>query len=82
MFPSVTNDNLPASESFNHSPNLALHIATLHSARRPFIACQSSEKIKQALRNNIRSSGQIIISKMKYITNVATLQNGKDQQKY
>ena len=59
MFPSIINDNLPALESFNHSPNLALHIATLHSARRPFIACQSSEKIKQALRNNIRSSGQI-----------------------
>ena len=59
MFPSVINDNLPVLESFNQSPNLALHIATLHSARRAFIACESSEKIKRALRNNIRSSGQI-----------------------
>ena len=48
MFPSIINNNLPALESFNQSQNLALHIAALHSARRAFIACESSEKIKQA----------------------------------
>ena len=59
MFPSIINNNLPALESFNQSQNLALHIAALHSARRAFIACESSEKIKQAQQNNIRPSGQI-----------------------
>ena len=59
MFPSIINDILPALESFNQSPNLALHIATLHSAWRAFIAYESSEKIKRPFRNNIRSSGQI-----------------------
>ena len=59
MFPSIINDNLSALESFNQSPNLAVHIATLYSARRAFIACESSEKIKRALWNNIRPSGQI-----------------------
>ena len=49
MFPSIINDNLSALECFNQSPNLAVHIATLYSARRAFIACESSEKIKRAL---------------------------------
>ena len=59
MFPSIINDNLPALESFNQSPNLAIHTATLHSAQRAFIACESSEKIKRALQNNIYPSGQV-----------------------
>ena len=49
MFPSIINNKLPALESFNQSRNLELHTATLHSAWRAFIACESSEKIKRAL---------------------------------
>ena len=59
MFPSIINNNLPALESFNQSPNLALHIATLHSARymhcmRIFRKDQTSiAKLNPSFRENL-----------------------------
>ena len=57
-------------------------------------SAQSAQCMLHALHVNIQKrsnehcetksilQGKFIISKMKYITNVTTLQNGKDQQKY
>ena len=38
-------------------PDIALHISALHAARKAFIATESSNKIKLALRKNVRTSG-------------------------
>ena len=42
--PNIINDTLPALEKVTNSTDLALHIATLHSAREIFMKAQTSEK--------------------------------------
>ena len=55
-FPSTLNDKLPAlDKQSDTSAAIGLHIAALHAARQEFIACESSEKIRRALRKQTRS---------------------------
>ena len=57
-FPSTINDSLPALDKDKDvSSAIGMHIAALHAARQEFISCESSEKIKRALRRQVRTSG-------------------------
>ena len=53
--PSTINYHLPALESAIQSVDSAHHISAIHAARKGFIASESSEKIKLALKINIRN---------------------------
>ena len=55
--PCAINDNLPALEGVTSSDVLAKHLNASHSARKAFIAAETSEKIRRALRHNIRGTG-------------------------
>ena len=46
----IIDDALQALEKVTTSADLALHIATLHSARETFMKAQTSEKIEIALK--------------------------------
>ena len=50
----ILNDTLLALEKLTTSADLALHIATLHSAREAFMKAQTSEKVKIANLTNTR----------------------------
>lgn len=52
------NERLPAQEDHSITRDLALNIASLHSTKQAFIACESSETIKRALRNKISPLGE------------------------
>ena len=54
----IMNERLPAQEDHSITRGLALNIASLHSTKQAFIACESSEKIKRALRNKISPLGK------------------------
>ena len=54
--PNIIDNKLPAQEK-STLPDIALHISALHAARKAFIATESSNKIKLALRKNVRTSG-------------------------
>ena len=53
-FPSTVSSGLPALESFPENGRMGLHISALYSARRAFMAVESDEKIKRALRRQTR----------------------------
>ena len=53
--PSTINDHLPALKSTIQSDGLAHHISAIHAARKAFITSEASEKIKLALKKNIRN---------------------------
>ena len=53
--PSVTTDKLPALNGVTTSKLVADHINTLHLARKAFVESESSERIRRALRHNVRS---------------------------
>ena len=61
--PSTLTDDLPAATKQSMSDLLKKNLNTIHSARTAFIACENDEKIRRALKANIRSSGEI-----KYVT--------------
>ena len=54
--PNNMNDTLPALEKVITSADLALHIATVHSARQAFMKAQTSEKIKIALKKQTQQT--------------------------
>ena len=54
--PNNLNDTLPALEKVITSADLALHIATVHSARQAFMKAQTSEKIKIALKKQTQQT--------------------------
>ena len=56
--PNITGDQLPALEGRTTSEILAMHINGLHAARRAFIASETDERIRRALRCKIRSSDE------------------------
>ena len=56
--PNVLTAKVPALESGQQSAIYARHVAALHSAREEFIKSEACEKIKRALKNNIRLSTQ------------------------
>ena len=53
--PSVLSSKLPALESKVNSETVAKHLNTLHAARKAFIKAESSERIKRALRCQVRA---------------------------
>ena len=54
--PNIMSDTLPAVEKATTSVYLALHIATLDSAREAFMKAQTSEKIKIVLKKQTRQT--------------------------
>ena len=54
--PNNMNDTLPALEKVITSADLALHIATVHSARQALMKAQTSEKIKIALKKQTQQT--------------------------
>ena len=61
--PSTLTDDLPATTQRSMSNLLKDNLNAIHAARTAFIACENDEKIRRALKANIRSSGEI-----KYVT--------------
>ena len=61
--PSNLTNDAPAISQVSTSQVIRENLNTLHAARKAFIACENDEKIKRALKANIRSSGEI-----KYVT--------------
>ena len=61
--PNTLIDRPPALESTIQSNIIRENLNALHAARQAFIASESSEKIRRALRRNVRSSGDV-----KYVT--------------
>ena len=59
--PSVVTDKPPALEGSTESRTVAEHLTALHSARKAFVAAESSEKIRRALRRQTQSSGMTFI---------------------
>ena len=58
--PSVVTDELPALEGTTISQNFAKHINALHSSRQAFIKAESEERIRRALRHNVRENKEFI----------------------
>lgn len=52
--PSVLIDKPPALEGTTKSEWVAKHISTLHAARKAFIEAEFSERIRRALRKQLR----------------------------
>ena len=77
--PNIMNETLPALEKVTTSADLALHIATLHSAREAFMKAQISEKIKIALKKQTQQTRERYESARKYTINVIQMNSGKDQ---
>ena len=61
--PTLQNDKPPALNSETASDILRKNLQALHNAREAFIQSENNERIRRALRHNIRTSGEI-----KYIT--------------
>lgn len=56
--PSVLTDKPPALEGTTMNEIFAKHLNALHSGRRAFIQAESSQRIRRALRHQIRSAGE------------------------
>ena len=54
--PSVITDDLPALEGTTSSRVVAEHITSMHSARKAFMESECSERIRRALRGQVRTS--------------------------
>ena len=61
--PSCISDDVPALTQVSTSKLIQDNLNALHAARAAFISCENDEKIKRALRTNVRGSGDI-----KYLT--------------
>ena len=55
--PNVMDDSLPALEGTTISETLATHLNAKHSSRKGFMQAESSEKIRRALRHQVRPVG-------------------------
>ena len=67
------------------SADLAHHISAINTARKAFITSEVPEKIKVALKENIRNyfiRKDFMSWEIKFITNEAHLHNGKVQLKF
>lgn len=56
--PNVMNDSLPALEGTTISETLGKHLNALHASRQAFIRAETSEKIRRALRHQVRPTGR------------------------
>ena len=54
--PSVLHDEIPALEGCTISETVRNHINHLHASRNAFVAAETCEKIRRALRHRIRSA--------------------------
>ena len=59
-FPSVLIDNLPALNGETKSEEVARHLNVKLAARKAFVECEASDKIRRALRHNVRESTTMI----------------------
>ena len=76
-FPSVLHDLLPALEAKTNSEIVAENLNAMHSARKAFIASEASEKLRRALRHNVRTSGNV-----KYVTGDSVFYKRNDSNKW
>lgn len=53
--PAFLNDKLPALEGVSTSEVVADNLNAMHAARKQFIACESSEKLRRALHHQVRT---------------------------
>ena len=53
--PNVVYDKLPALEGVTTSETVLMHLQSLHTAWKEFIASESSERIRRALRHKVRA---------------------------
>lgn len=60
-FPSVLSDDLPALESCTLSEIVRRNSNALHCAKKAYIAADSSERIRRALRMKVRVSNNLIV---------------------
>ena len=58
-FPELYLSGPPGFEEVNVGKAAAMHIQPLHSAREPFIECESNRILKTALQKNFFASGKI-----------------------
>ena len=58
--PNFINNKLPAQESVVKSPDIITHLIALHAARKSYIESESCNKLKTALRKNVRSSTNVM----------------------
>ena len=56
--PSVSNNTIAGNCTDSTSHYVTAHLQALHAARRAFIASESSERLKRALRTNTRNCGR------------------------
>ena len=75
--PTLQNDLPPALCSENTSDMLRKNLQALHNAREAFIQSENSERIRRALRHNIRTSGEV-----KYITGDVVYYKRLDSKKW
>ena len=57
--PSILEGDLPALEGTTSSDIIAGHLNASHLARKAFIAAETSEKIRRALRHRVRPTGRV-----------------------
>ena len=60
--PCTLSDELPALEGTTSSEMVAKHLNASHSARKAFIAAETSEKIRRALKHKVRTNGKVLQS--------------------
>ena len=58
--PNFISNKLPAHESIVKSPDIITHLTALHAARKSYIESESCNKLKTALRKNVRSSSNVM----------------------
>ena len=56
IIPNVFSNELPALEEVSSSEMVRQNLDAMHAARQEFLRCESSEKIRRALRSNIRNT--------------------------
>ena len=54
--PSVTNSELPALSGVTPSELIATHLNTMHAARKAFVECEASDKLRRALLSKTRTA--------------------------
>ena len=60
--PSVLTDSVPALEPCSVSEIVRVNLKVMHSARKAYVAAESSEKIRRALRMKLRTSNDTIVN--------------------
>ena len=58
--PNFINNKLPAQEPVVKSPDIITYLTALHTARKSCIESESYNKLKTALRKNVRSSSNVM----------------------